>query len=215
MQPRRIARELALLSLSQWSSQPLEEQTPQTVMLRAVRALTGEVQDALEAASADLKRGHDRLKESEFQAQDLNRSRAMVGDALALAQTAINRLGAAVELPELMQLSDQQEVRDYTIQIVSACHQNRQAIDELLERSLVDWQLTRLAQVDRNILRIAVAEMMVLALPDRVAINEAVELAKRYSAEDGHRFINGVLRRVTKQLSTTSTPASTPSQTAF
>ncbi len=205
MQPRRIARELALLSLSQLPSQPqrLEEQTSQTVMLTAVRTLTGEVQDALEAASADLKRGHDLLKDSEFRAVDITGSRAMVGDAIALAQTAINRLGAAVELPELIQLGDQHEVRDYTIQVVNACNQNHQEIDEILEASLVDWQLTRLAKVDRNILRIAVAEMMFLALPDRVAINEAVELAKRYSAEEGHRFINGVLRRVTKHLPTT------------
>ncbi len=202
MQPRRIARELALLSLSQLSSKPkkLEEQTPQTVMLTAVRALAGEVQDVLETASADLKRGNDLLKNSEFRAVDLTSSRAMVADAIASTQTAINRLGSAVELPELMQLGDQQDVRDYTIQIINTCHQNRQAIDELLEASLEDWQLTRLAKVDQNILRISVTEMVYLSLPDRVAINEAIELAKRYSTEDGHRFINGVLRRVTKKL---------------
>lgn len=201
MQPRRIARELALLSLSQLPSKPkkLEEQTPQTVMLTAVRALVGEVQDALETASADLKRGNDLLQNSEFRAVDLKSSQAMVGDAIASTQAAINRLGSAVELPELMQLGDQQEVRDYTIQIVSTCNQHRQAIDELLEASLEDWQLTRLAKVDQNILRISVAEMVYLALPDRIAINEAIELAKRYSSEDGHRFINGVLRRVTKK----------------
>ncbi|MEO0377778.1 MAG: transcription antitermination factor NusB [Cyanobacteria bacterium P01_A01_bin.17] len=204
MQPRRIARELALLSLSQLPNKPkkLEEQTPQTVMLTAIRALTGEVQDALEMAAADLKRGNDLLQDSEFRAVDLKSSQAMVGDAIARTQTAINRLGSAVELPELMQLGDQQEVRDYTIQIVSTCNQRRQEIDELLEASLEDWQLTRLAKVDQNILRISVAEMVYLALPDRVAINEAIELAKRYSTEDGHRFINGVLRRVTKKLPT-------------
>lgn len=208
MQPRRIARELALLSLSQLpqKSDQLEAQTSQTVMLTAVRTLTGEVHDALETASADLKRGNDLLKNSEFRAVDLASARAMVTDAIALAQTAINRLGSAVELPELIQLGDQQEVRDYTLQIVTACQQKRQEIDEILEKSLVDWQLNRLAHVDRNILRIAVAEMMVLALPDRVAINEAVELAKRYSTEEGHRFINGVLRRVTQHLPTAQQP---------
>ena len=210
MQPRRIARELALLSLSQLPSKPkkLEEQTPQSVMLTAVRTLTGEVQDVLEMASADLKRGNDLLTDSEFRSVDLVSSRTMVGDAIALTQTAINRLGSAIELPELIQLADQQEVRDYTIQIVSTCNQHRQEIDELLEASLEDWQLTRLAKVDQNILRISVAEMVYLALPDRVAINEAIELAKRYSTEDGHRFINGVLRRVTKQLPTAPQPSS-------
>ncbi|MEO1068445.1 MAG: transcription antitermination protein NusB, partial [Cyanobacteria bacterium J06638_6] len=54
----------------------------------------------------------------------------------------------------------------------------------------------RLPRIDRDILRLAVVEMNYLGTPDRVAINEAVELAKRYSDDDGFRFINGVLRRV-------------------
>ncbi len=77
---------------------------------------------------------------------------------------------------------------------------NRTQIDQLLQESLVDWQLTRLARIDRDILRIAVTEILFLEVPDRVAINEAVELAKRYSSDEGHRFINGVLRRVTNQV---------------
>ena len=62
------------------------------------------------------------------------------------------------------------------------------------------WQLDRLARVDRDILRIAVTEMMYLGLRLEYAINEAVELAKRYSDEEGYKFINGVLRRVTEQI---------------
>ena len=72
-----------------------------------------------------------------------------------------------------------------------------------MERSLIDWQLNRLARIDRDILRIAVAEMEYLALEPSIAINEAVELAKRYSEEEGYKFINGVLRRVTEQLKAT------------
>jgi len=67
-------------------------------------------------------------------------------------------------------------------------------IDEHLELALVDWQVARLARIDRDLLRIA-AEIMFLGVPERVAINE-VEPAKRYSGDEGHRFINGVLRRV-------------------
>ncbi|NEO62999.1 MAG: N utilization substance protein B, partial [Moorea sp. SIO4G2] len=52
------------------------------------------------------------------------------------------------------------------------------------------------------ILRMAVAEISFLGIPDRVAINEAVELAKRYSDEEGHRFINGVLRRANELIKT-------------
>jgi transcription antitermination protein NusB len=90
------------------------------------------------------------------------------------------------------------------MQVISAVNANMPAIDKLLTQSLVDWQLNRLARIDRDILRIAVAEILYLGVPDKVAINEAVELAKRYSGEDGYRFINGVLRRVTDQLRTES-----------
>ncbi|NEO00992.1 MAG: transcription antitermination factor NusB, partial [Moorea sp. SIO3I7] len=64
------------------------------------------------------------------------------------------------------------------------------------------WQLKRLPRIDRDILRMAVAEISFLGIPDRVAINEAVELAKRYSDEEGHRFINGVLRRANELIKT-------------
>lgn len=202
MQARRIARELALLSISQLPANPerLDSQDLQRVILAAVRTLTGEVQDTLETAGAELKRGSDRLSSSEHRLLDVQSARAMVDEAIELSQTAINRLGAAIELPEFIHLTNQQEVRAYTLQIVETLNVNRTQIDQLLQESLVDWQLTRLARIDRDILRIAVTEILFLDVPDRVAINEAVELAKRYSSDEGHRFINGVLRRVTNQV---------------
>src|SRR6476646_10632572 len=210
MQARRIARELSLLSISQLPANPgrLDDQQLQNIMLAAVRTLTTEVQDTLETAAAEIKRSSDRLLSSETRANDVQSARAMVQEALELVQTAINRVGMAVELPELIQLTNQKEVRAYTLQVISTLNANTAAVDELLTQSLVDWQLNRLARIDRDILRIAVTEIMYLGVPDKVAINEAVELAKRYSGDEGHRFINGVLRRVTDQIKTQSTPAS-------
>jgi transcription antitermination protein NusB len=209
MQPRRIARELALLSGSQLphSPQRLSAQDLQAVIVAAVRTLTSEVQEALETAVAELKRSNERLLASETRAADVQSARSMVADAIELTQTAINRLGMAVDLPEFIQLANQQDVRDYTVDILTQLHQHRAAIDQLLDRSLVDWQLHRLAEIDRNILRIAVTELVYLQAPSQVAINEAVELAKRYSSDDGHRFINGVLRRVVEQIRTESQEA--------
>ncbi len=202
MQPRRIARELALLSIGQLpsNSDRLANQDLQAVMITAVRTLVAEVQEALETASAELKRGSDRILDSEIKAIDVQSSRAMVTEAIDLTKTAVNRLGLAIDFPEFIQLANQQSVRDYTLDLVAAVHHHRTDIDQVLEKSLVDWQLHRLAHIDANLLRLAVAEMMYLDIPNQVAINEAVELAKKYSAEDGHRFINGVLRRVTHQI---------------
>jgi N utilization substance protein B len=202
MQARRIARELALLSISQLPSNPekLQAQQLQSLLLASVRTLTTEVQDALETASAELERGSDRLLSSETRAIDLRSARAMVKEAIDLAQHAINRLGTAMELPEFIQLANQHEVRDYAMDLLSRVHTNRDEIDRVLTENMVEWKLERLARIDRDILRMTVAEMLFLGTPDKVAINEAVELAKRYSGDDGHRFINGVLRRVSDAL---------------
>jgi transcription antitermination protein NusB len=203
MQPRRIARELALLSSSQLpqKTERLASQELQGILLFAIRTLTGEVQDALETAATELKRSNERLLASETRASDVQSAHAMVSEAISLTQSAVNRLGMAVELPELIQLANQQEVRSYALDILHALLEHRQQIDETLEQALVDWQLRRLANLDRQILRIAVAEIWYLEVPQQVAINEAIELAKRYSTEDGHRFVNGVMRRVVDQRS--------------
>ncbi len=207
MQARRIARELALLSVSQLPSNPerLEMQQLQNVVVAAVRTLTSEAQDALETASAELQQGSARLLTSETRAADVESARAMVNEAIALTQTAINRLGVAMDVPEFIQLANQQDVRHYALEIIGKLKANREQIDQILSTALVDWQLSRLAWIDRDILRIAVTEIVFLGIPDRVAANEAVELAKRYSGEDGHRFVNGVLRRVVEQLKTEKT----------
>lgn len=202
MQPRRIARELALLSLSQMPNSPerLDTQQLTNLVLAAVRTLTGEIQEALETAAAELRRGSDRLLTSETRASDVRSAKAMVADAIELTEKAINRLGTAVEMPEVIQLTNQQEVRTYALEILKTISRRQPEINEILTEALQDWQLKRLPRIDQDILRIAVAEISFLGLPDRVAINEAVELAKRYSDEEGHRFINGVLRRVTDKI---------------
>ena len=200
--PRQIARELALLSLSQLPANPkklTEEELPKLV-LAAVRTLTSEVQETLDNATAELQRSNARLLSSQTRAIDINTSRGMLQEAITYTQTAINQLGAAVEFPELIQLANQdKEVGRYAVEIIRVINEQRTIIDDKISSALVDWQVNRLAQIDRDILRISVVEMMFLDIPSKVAINEAVELAKRYSGDDGHRFINGVLRRVTEQ----------------
>jgi transcription antitermination protein NusB len=198
MQARHIARELALLSISQLPAKPenLATKTIDDMVIAAVRSLTEEVKEMIITASGELQRGQDMLFSSETRAADLGTAQIMVKDAIALTQTAINRAGLALEFPELIQTARQQEVRDYVVNLLSTIHDERSRIDQLISNSLVDWQLNRLAQVDQNILRIATAEIAYLNIPKAIAVNEAVELAKRYSSEDGYRFINGVLRNI-------------------
>lgn len=201
MQARRMARELALLGLSQLSDKPGRLAPPdfEKLLLAAIQTLTAEAKDALETASDELKRGNQHLVDSGTRASDVEKGRAMVEEAIALTQTAINRLAHAVELPEFIRLSNQSEIEAFALELLTNTAKYQSQVDSILDEAMVAWNLKRLPRIDRDILRLAVVEMNYLGTPDRVAINEAVELAKRYSDDDGYRFINGVLRRVVSQ----------------
>ncbi len=200
--PRRIARELALLSFSQVKGKPksLARNDLQDLVLASIRTLSNEIQDTLETAGAEVQRGSDRLVLSSHGSATVQSAKAMVADALELTREAIERLGTVVELPEFIHLSNHYEVREYALDLIETVSSKNEEIEANLEGALVDWQLERLPRIDRDILRIAVAEILFLDLEEQIAINEAVELAKRYSDEDGYRFINGVLRRVTDKI---------------
>ncbi len=84
---------------------------------------------------------------------------------------------------------------------VRATRDNLAAIDELIVSNLKEgWQLSRLMSVDRNILRLAVFELLFAQppIPKPVVINEAVELAKRYGTDDSAKFVNGILDSISK-----------------
>lgn len=200
-QPRQTSRELALLSLSQirGSSEKIQQQSLNDLILAAIRTLVAEARDTLSTASEEIQRGADRLADSDTRDTDMQSSKTMVKEAIELTETALNRVGYAVDLPEFIHLADRQEVREYALELVSTVRRRKADITGAIEAALVDWNLNRIPQVDRNILSLAVAEMIFLEVPTRVAINEAVELAKRYSDEEGARFINGVLRKVVER----------------
>ncbi len=71
-------------------------------------------------------------------------------------------------------------------------------IDQLIEKESLNWKLTRMPTVDRNIIRLATYEVTNGLTPKRVAINEAIELAKKYGSANSGRFVNGILDRICK-----------------
>ncbi|WP_017325564.1 transcription antitermination factor NusB [Synechococcus sp. PCC 7336] len=118
-------------------------------------------------------------------------------EAIASTQKAINCLGATVTFPEFVQLADRADVRNYALQLVKTLQASKGEIDERLQAALVGWNLKRLGRVERDILRLSVVEIDILqTVPERVGINEAVELAKTYGGEESPAFVNGVLRRL-------------------
>ena len=107
----------------------------------------------------------------------------------------LNGLSASLELPRLLLLGDQEQIRRDAMERVQKVLTQREGIDKRLDQVMEGWRLTRLPRIDRDILRLAVVDLESLRTPPPVAFNEAVELANRYSDEQGRRMINGVLRR--------------------
>jgi len=201
-QPRRTSRILALLSLTQirGDAEKLEQLDINDLLLGAIRSLTAEVESTLETASSELNRSNDQVFKSETRTTNVGSAKEMLKDAIALTQKAINRLGNVLELPEFIQVAQQAQVREYAIQLITTINRRQGEINQMLDDVMVDWKLNRLSLVDSNILRIAVAEMAFLQIEPKVAINEAIEIAKTYSDDDGFRFINGVLRKISNKL---------------
>lgn len=92
-------------------------------------------------------------------------------------------------------LSNDQELIDFARSLLAGVRKHRVEIDQLLLERADNWTLERMAVTDRNILRLGAFEMLHGGTPQRVAINEAVELAKRYGAKQSPQFVNGVLDR--------------------
>jgi N utilization substance protein B len=84
------------------------------------------------------------------------------------------------------------------VTLARGTRQNLPQIDALIGRVAEHWTLARMATVDRNILRMAIFELMSEATPVGVVINEAVELAKQYSTEESGRFVNGMLGKIVR-----------------
>ncbi len=76
--------------------------------------------------------------------------------------------------------------------------EKREAIDSQLAELATNWSLSRMPVVDRNVLRLGAYEIMFADTPDRVAVNEAILLAKRYGDTNSPRFVNGILDRLMK-----------------
>jgi N utilization substance protein B len=90
-----------------------------------------------------------------------------------------------------------QSVREFSDALIKGVLANQVAIDERIQKYTANYELGRIAVVDRNVLRVAIYEMLFCNdVPPVVSINEAIEIAKKFGAEESGRFVNGILDRV-------------------
>jgi len=97
------------------------------------------------------------------------------------------------------------EVRDYVEDLFNVATERAAEIDQTIEEHAKNWRMERMAAVDRNVLRAAVAEFLGKPdVPKPVVINEAIEIARRYSSPESITFINGVLDSIARGLEQTA-----------
>jgi len=95
----------------------------------------------------------------------------------------------------------ERDVMDLAEELVRGVAQHRREIDDAIEAVSTNWRLDRMARVDRNVLRLAVHELIHRpAVPVKVVINEAIDLGKKFGSESSGAFINGVLDRIAASL---------------
>lgn len=107
-------------------------------------------------------------------------------------------------------LSDDSKLIAFANELIAGVLAHREQIDQRLASIAANWRLGRMAATDRNVLRLGAYEILFGETPDRVAINEAIELARRYGTDQSSQFVNGVLDRLMKRQRAMSPPNSDP-----
>lgn len=101
---------------------------------------------------------------------------------------------------DIMTLNEPDAIIEFSLQLVKGVLKHLSEIDSLIKKHASHWSIERMTNIDRNILRVAIYEIVFIDnIPKSVSINEAVELAKKYSTESSFGFVNGVLGKIEKK----------------
>ena len=130
----------------------------------------------------------------------------------ALYQLDLRGAEVLDDVGRLLELSEAEpEVRRFARQLIDGCWGCRDQLDATIARVAENWDVHRMAVVDRNVLRLASYELLFIDdVPPKVSINEAIDLAKRYSTADSGGFVNGILDRIRAQAENQEGESDTP-----
>ncbi len=212
MQARRASRELAFILFSQFDKniKRYTDDNIEDIIVKSVRILLGSATDELKVSLGALIDMKNKIEDYEAE-HEINLNRPMgsanVPVPMALTSDVSGRINEmidvadkallALEIAEFTTLDSQKEVKDYALKIAKAYQKNSKEIDEIIKKYAIGWDFDRLVKMDKDILRIAISELLFIKeAPMKVVVDEAVELAKKYSTEDSASFINGILAKV-------------------
>ena len=212
MQARRAARELALILFSQIDKKITDYNTAdfEEIVLKSVRILSNNALEELKLTTRSLVEMKDYI--DTYEAEDESNLSRPIGaknmpvpipmtsemsknieNLLEVAEKAI--LG--LEIAEFAVLEENDEVKNYVVNIVETFKANADSVDAEIKKYANGWDFSRLVKMDKDILRIAIAELLYIKdAPVKVVVDEALELAKKYSTEDSSSFVNGILAKV-------------------
>ena len=212
MQARRAARELAFILFSQIDKDinNYSKTDFSNIVLKSVRTLNNNATDELQLALSGLMEYKAQIEDYEANHEtNLNRPLEVsnVPVPVIISSDLIEKIDEmievaeksllALEIAEFTTLDSQNDVQGYAIKIAEEYKTHNAEIDETIQKYAKNWDLQRLVTMDKNILRIALIELLYIKEnPIKVVIDEAIELAKKYSTEESSTFINGILAKV-------------------
>lgn len=212
MQARRAARELALILFSQFDKKITQyTQTEfEDIVLKSVRTLTNNAAEDLKVSLGALfemkdfinnyETDHPTNLERPIEANNIPVPVPMTSDMIGRLDELSNiaeRVILALEIAEMTALEHTGDVKNYVFQIANTFKEHSTEVDSLVKKYAKGWDIDRLVKIDKDILRIAITEMLFIkGTPIKVVIDEALELAKKYSTDDSSSFINGILGKI-------------------
>ena len=212
MQARRAARELALILFSQFDKKFTKyTQTEfEDIILKSVRTLTNNAIDELKVSVGAINAMKEYVDTYEaespenlkrpIQANNVPVALPMTSDLSGRLEELLNiseKVVLALEIAEMTALEHTGDVKNYVVQIASTYKDNAKEVDSLIQKFAHGWDIDRLVKIDKDILRIAITELLFIeGVPVKVVVDEALELAKKYSTDDSSSFINGILGKV-------------------
>lgn len=212
MQARRAARELAFILFSQFDKKIVSysKEDLKDIILKSVRILSSNASDELKITLGALIDMRDNIENYEANHEtNLERPLGVSNIPVPIPMTSdmIGRINemidvaekslAALEIAEFTTLDSQNDVKDYAVNIAETFQKNHKEVDDTIQKYAKNWDIQRMVKMDKDILRIAIVELVYLKdAPMKVVVDEAIELAKKYSTDDSASFINGILAKV-------------------
>ena len=215
MQARRASRELALILFSQLEKNldKYQDDDFEKIVLKSVRTLISSSKEELNIATSGLLELSEYIEEYEnnhpdnlkrpIDANNIPVQIPLTSDMAGRIKTVLgvcDKALNALEVAELSTLSQKADVRDYINKIATTFKDKKQDIDNIIKELAFGWDIDRLFKIDKDILRISIIELVFMKdAPHKVVIDEALELAKKYSTNDSPSFINGILAKVVER----------------